>query len=76
MSGHSKWSQIKHKKGSADAKKGALFGKIVKAIAAAAQGNSDPATNLRLRGEIERARAANMPKETIERALERVRASQ
>lgn len=71
MAGHSKWAQIKRKKGSADAKKGALFGKIVQAIAAAAQGNPDPATNLRLRGEIERARAAHMPKETIERALQR-----
>lgn len=73
MSGHSKWSQIKRKKGSADVKKGALFGKIVQAIAAAAHDNPDPSTNIRLRGEIERARAANMPKDTIERALARAR---
>lgn len=72
MAGHSKWAQIKRKKGSADVRKGALFSKIVQAIIAAAQNDPDPATNLRLRGEIERARAANMPKATIERALERL----
>lgn len=72
MSGHSKWSQIKHKKGVADAKKGKVFGKMAQAIAVAARGNPDPATNVRLKGEIERARAANMPLENIQRAIRRV----
>lgn len=71
MSGHSKWSQIKHKKGAADAKKSVLFGKIAQAIAAAAQSGSDPATNFRLRDEIERARKVNMARDSIERAIER-----
>lgn len=72
MSGHSRWSQIKHKKAIADAKKGAVFGKLARAISIAARGNPDPATNLRLRGEIERARAVNMPNENIQRAIARV----
>lgn len=72
MSGHSKWSQIKHKKALVDAKKGASFGKIARAISIAAKGNPDPATNLRLKGEIEKARAANMPNDNIERAIKRV----
>ena len=71
MSGHSKWSQIKHKKGAADAKKSVLFGKIAQAIAAAAQSGGDPSTNFRLRDEIERARKVNMARESIERAIER-----
>lgn len=71
MSGHSKWSQIKHKKGAADAKKGQLFSKLSNAIAVAARDNPDPTTNLRLKGEIDRARAANMPRENIERAIRR-----
>lgn len=72
MSGHSKWSQIKHKKGIADAKKGVAFGKIAHAISIAARDNPDPASNLRLKAEIERARAVNMPSENIERAIKRV----
>jgi len=72
MSGHSKWSQIKHKKAIVDAKKGVVFGKLAKAISIAARGNPDPSTNLRLKGEIERARAANMPSDNIERAIRRV----
>lgn len=72
MSGHSKWSQIKHKKGIADAKKGVAFGKIARAISIAARDNPDPASNLRLKAEIERARAVNMPSESIERAIKRV----
>lgn len=72
MSGHSRWSQIKHKKAITDAKKGAVFGKIGRAISIAARGNPDPATNLRLKGEIERARAVNMPSDNIERAISRV----
>lgn len=72
MSGHSKWSQIKHKKGIADAKKGATFGKISRAISIAARDNPDPSSNLRLKAEIERARAVNMPNDNIERAIRRV----
>lgn len=72
MSGHSRWSQIKHKKAIADAKKGKIFGKLARAISIAARGNSDPTTNLRLRGEIDRARAVNMPGENIDRAISRV----
>jgi YebC/PmpR family DNA-binding regulatory protein len=72
MSGHSKWSQIKHKKGIADAKKGATFGKISRAISIAARDNPDPSSNLRLKAEIERARAVNMPSDNIERAIKRV----
>lgn len=71
MSGHNKWGQIKHKKGAADAKKGQVFGKLAQAIAVAARDNPDPGTNLRLKGEIERARKINMPKDTIERAIKR-----
>lgn len=71
MSGHSKWSQIKHKKGIADAKKGAAFGKLARAISVAARGNPDPSKNIRLKEEIARARAANMPSESIERAISR-----
>ena len=73
MSGHSKWSQIKRKKASSDSKKAALFGKISQAITAAARGNPDPATNVRLRDEIRRARDVNMPVDTIERAISRAR---
>lgn len=72
MSGHSKWSQIKHKKGIADAKKGVVFGKMAQAISVAARDNPDPSSNLRLKAEIERARAVNMPNENIERAIKRV----
>ena len=72
MSGHSRWSQIKHKKALADAKKGAIFGKLARAISVAARGNPDPATNLRLKAEIDRAHAFNMPGENITRAISRV----
>jgi len=72
MSGHSKWSQIKHKKAIADSKKGASFGKIAQAISLAARANPDPSKNLRLKGEIERAHAMNMPNDSIQRAIKRV----
>ncbi|HXK36245.1 MAG TPA: YebC/PmpR family DNA-binding transcriptional regulator [Candidatus Paceibacterota bacterium] len=72
MSGHSKWSQIKHKKAAADAKKSAVFGKLARAISVAARGNPDPTTNLRLQAEMQRARAVNMPSDSIERAIRRV----
>ena len=70
MSGHSKWSTIKHKKGAADAKRGKLFSKLSRAIMVAAkEGGSDPATNLALQNAIEKARSYSMPKDNIERAV-------
>ena len=70
MSGHSKWSSIKHKKGAADAKRGQLFSKLSKAIIVAARdGGPDPAGNLALQNAIEKARAASMPKDNIDRAI-------
>ncbi len=72
MSGHNKWAQIKHKKAITDAKKGKAFSKLAKAISVAARGNPDPKTNFRLKGEIDKARAANMPSDNIERAIRRV----
>jgi len=72
MSGHSKWSTIKHKKGAADAKRGQLFTKLSKAIIVAAkEGGPDPANNLSLQNAIEKARSYSMPKDTIERAIAR-----
>lgn len=72
MSGHSHWASIKHKKSAMDAKKGKIFSKLAKNIATAArQGGGDPETNLRLKYAIEKARAANMPKENIERAIKK-----
>ena len=72
MSGHSKWSTIKHKKGALDAKRGKLFSKLARLIITAArQGGGDPSMNLSLRYAIEKARAANMTKDTIERAVKK-----
>jgi YebC/PmpR family DNA-binding regulatory protein len=73
MSGHSKWSTIKHKKGAADAKRGKIFTKLIKEITVAARiGNSgDPDANPRLRSAILAARAENMPKDNIERAVKK-----
>jgi YebC/PmpR family DNA-binding regulatory protein len=72
MSGHSKWSTIKRQKGAADAKRGQLFTKLAREISIAArQGLPDPDSNTRLRLAIDRARAANMPKDNIERAIQR-----
>ncbi|HEY7732944.1 MAG TPA: YebC/PmpR family DNA-binding transcriptional regulator [Gaiellaceae bacterium] len=70
MSGHSKWSSIKHKKGAADAKRGKLFSKLSRAITVAAkEGGGDPAGNLALQNAIEKARSYSMPKDNIERAI-------
>ena len=70
MSGHSKWSSIKHKKGAADAKRGKLFSKLSRAIIVAAkEGGADPAANLALQNAIEKARSYSMPKDNIERAI-------
>ena len=72
MSGHSKWSSIKHKKGAADAKRGKLFSKLSRAIIVAAkEGGPDPSGNLALANAIEKARSYSMPKDNIERAIAR-----
>jgi len=72
MSGHSKWSTIKRQKGAADAKRGQLFTKLAREISVAARaGLPDPESNFRLRLAVDRARQANMPKDNIERALQR-----
>lgn len=72
MSGHNKWSTIKHKKGAADAKRGQLFSKIVKEITVAARmGGGDVDGNARLRSALLTARAASMPKENIDRAIKK-----
>ncbi len=72
MSGHSKWSTIKHKKGAADARRGKIFSKLIKEITVAARmGGSDPTGNPRLRQAIAAAKSENMPKENIERAIKK-----
>ena len=72
MSGHSKWSTIKRKKGAIDAKRGKIFTKIIKEILIAAkEGGSDPESNARLRLAIQNAKGANMPKDNIERAIKK-----
>ena len=72
MSGHSKWSSIKHKKGAADAKRGKIFTKLIKEITVAARmGGGDPDGNPRLRSAIAAAKAENMPKENIERGIKK-----
>jgi len=73
VSGHSKWSQIKRQKGAADAKRGQLFTKLGREITVAArEGGPDPDANARLRLAVQRAREANMPMDTIDRAIKRV----
>ncbi len=72
MAGHSKWANIKHRKAAMDAKRGQLFSRLTRElIVAAREGGPDPEMNMRLRLAIERARAANMPKDNIERAIRR-----
>ncbi len=72
MSGHSKWATIKHKKGAADAKRGQMFTKLIKEISIAARmGGGDPEGNPRLRTAVLKARAANMPKDNIDRAIKK-----
>ena len=72
MSGHNKWSSIKHKKGAADAKRGALFSRVSKEIIQAArEGGKDPDLNARLRAAIAAAKAANMPNDNIDRAIKK-----
>ena len=72
MSGHSKWSTIKHKKGATDQKRGQLFSKLSKNITLAARNGSDPKSNATLAGAIEQARSANIPKDNIDRAIKKV----
>jgi YebC/PmpR family DNA-binding regulatory protein len=70
VSGHSKWSSIKHKKGAADAKRGKLFSKLSRAIIVAAkEGGADPSGNLALQNAIEKAKSYSMPKDNIDRAI-------
>ncbi|MGD8925006.1 MAG: YebC/PmpR family DNA-binding transcriptional regulator, partial [Syntrophobacterales bacterium] len=72
MSGHSKWHSIRHKKGATDAKRGKIFSKLIKELMVAARiGGGDPAANPRLRTAIAAAKAENMPKDNIERAIKR-----
>ena len=72
MSGHNKWSSIKHKKGAADAKRGKIFTKFIKEITVAARlGGGDINANPRLRQSVDAAKAANMPKDNIERAIKK-----
>ncbi len=71
MSGHSKWSTIKRKKGATDARRGMVFTRLAKEISVAARAGGDPETNFRLRLAVTKARAANMPKDNIQRAIKR-----
>ena len=72
MSGHNKWSSIKHKKGAADARRGKVFSKIIKEITVAARmGGGDQGANPRLRSAVLAAKAENMPKDNIERAIKK-----
>lgn len=71
MSGHSKWSTIKHQKAATDAKRSSSFTKLANAITVAARKGSDPTMNFTLRLAIDRAKSANMPKDNIERAVQR-----
>ncbi|HML79788.1 YebC/PmpR family DNA-binding transcriptional regulator [Geobacter sulfurreducens] len=72
MSGHNKWSTIRHKKGAADAKRGKVFTKLIKEITVAAKiGGGDPNGNPRLRAAVDKAKGENMPKDNIERAIKK-----
>jgi YebC/PmpR family DNA-binding regulatory protein len=72
MSGHNKWSSIKHRKGAQDAKKGKIFTKLIKEITVAARmGGGDPGANSRLRRALDEARVANMPAENVTRAIKK-----
>ncbi len=72
MAGHSKWANIKHRKGAADAKRGKIFTKLIKELTVAARtGGGDPAANPRLRTAIAEAKSQNMPKDNVERAIKK-----
>ncbi len=71
MAGHSKWANIRHRKGAQDAKRGKIFTKLIREITVAARNGADPDANPRLRAAIDKALGANMTKDTIERAIKR-----
>lgn len=71
MAGHSKWANIKHRKGAADAKRGKIFTRVAKELTIAARSSGDPDSNPRLRLAIQQARAVNMPNDNIQRAIKR-----
>jgi len=72
MAGHSKWANIKHRKGAQDAKRGKIFTKIIKELTVAARiGGGDPDANPRLRTAIDKAKQANMPKDNVDRAIKK-----
>lgn len=71
MSGHSKWSKLKHSKGAIDAKRSAMFTKLGHLISIAAKGGGDPESNFKLRIAIDKAKKANLPKDNIDRAIKR-----
>ncbi len=71
MSGHSKWSTIKRKKGANDAARGKIFTRLAREIQIAARSGADPTSNFTLRLAVDRARAENMPKDNIDRAIRR-----
>lgn len=71
MSGHNRWSKIKHKKGASDAKKSKVWTKLIKEITISARSGGDPNGNPRLRTAIDKARAQNMPNDTIDRAIKK-----
>lgn len=71
MSGHSKWATIKHKKGAADAKRGKIFNKLARQVEVAAKSGGDPDMNATLRTAVQKAKAASMPNDAIERAIKR-----
>ena len=76
MAGHSKWANIKHRKGAQDAKRGKVFTKIIKEISVAVkEGGSDPESNPRLRTAIQNAKGVNMPRENVERAIKKASGS-
>ena len=78
MAGHSKWANIKHRKGAQDAMRGKLFTKLLREISVAAKqgGGGDPAMNPRLRAAVDKALAANMKKDTIENAIKKAMGAQ
>ena len=71
MSGHNRWSKIKHKKGASDAKKSKVWTKVIKEITISARSSGDVGGNPRLRAAVDKARAVNMPNDTIERAIKK-----
>jgi len=71
MSGHNRWSKIKHKKGASDAKKSKVWTKVIKEITLSARSSGDVESNPRLRTAVDKARSVNMPNDTIERAIKK-----